>query len=168
MADVLLLIRRAVELGKKVFCHGFGFFAAHYLLVTGFDKHYEIAKVGGTGQVDFEWQPETGDLSVKGQRVCSSGVVVEGGSRPFAERSAQAVSRGLTLGSKFEHVVFDAKSGSRLLRNIQSPFGFYWKSKLFCKGKGKAQSKADILFETESGAPLAFTHKNLLAVQGFC
>lgn len=55
MADALLLIRRAIDDGKKVLCHGFGHFAAHFYLCTKFDKHYKIGKEKTSKQVDFEW-----------------------------------------------------------------------------------------------------------------
>lgn len=53
MADVLLLIRKSVDSGKKILCNGFGHFAAHYYLSTKFDKHYTVGKVKCDRQVDF-------------------------------------------------------------------------------------------------------------------
>lgn len=100
--------------------------------------------------------------------MCNSGVRVVNSSRPFADKSSHALAKGLTLQTKFDYVVFDSKSGSRLLKNIECPFSFFWKSKLFCSPKNVSQMKGDVLFETESGFPLAYSYKNLLSVQGLC
>ena len=43
MIDVMLLIRKSIESGKKIYCNDFGHFAAYYYLSTKFDKHYSIA-----------------------------------------------------------------------------------------------------------------------------
>jgi hypothetical protein len=43
MIDVMLLIRKSIESGKKIYCNDFGHFAAYYYLSTKFDKHYTIA-----------------------------------------------------------------------------------------------------------------------------
>lgn len=83
---------------------------------------------------------------LKGQKMCNSGVKMMSTSRPFADKSSHALSKGLTLSSKFDYVVFQGKGGSKLLKNIEAPFGFYWKSKLFCTGKNVSQMKGDILF----------------------
>jgi hypothetical protein len=53
MADVMLLLRKSIEDGKRVLCNGFGHFATNYLLSTGFDKQYKIAKMGQNIQCDF-------------------------------------------------------------------------------------------------------------------
>ncbi len=50
---------------------------------------------------DFEFEESSGDLRMKGARVGNSGLQVIGSSRPFADKSSNAVARGLTLGSKF-------------------------------------------------------------------
>lgn len=100
--------------------------------------------------------------------MCNSGIKVASTSRPFADKSSQAVHNGVVLSTKFDYVVFDSKSGHKILRNVEVPFTFYWKSRLFCTNKATTQVKADILFETESGYPLAFCYKNLLSIQGMC
>lgn len=147
MADALLLLRKSIDAGKKVLAVGFGHFASSFIVATGFNKHYKIVKMGQQGQCDFEWEEDSGDLKLKGQKIVNSGVrVVTAGSRTFSDKSSQAVHKGLTLATKFEHVVFEAKSGSRLTRNIEGPFGFYWKSKLFCTSKAVSHSKADVLY----------------------
>lgn len=96
--------------------------------------------------MDFVWEEETGNLLLKGQKVCNSGVKVVTASRPFTDKSSHALSKGLTLSSKFDYAVFDAKSGNKILKNLESPFGFYWKSKLFCTPKIVSQMKGDVLF----------------------
>ena len=53
MTDTLIIIRKSIEQGKKILCHGFGHFAAHFYLATQFDKHYKIAKIGSGKKVDF-------------------------------------------------------------------------------------------------------------------
>ena len=55
MADVLLIIRKSINEGKKILCHGFAHFASHFCLASKFDKHYKIAKEGTNKQTDFEW-----------------------------------------------------------------------------------------------------------------
>ena len=97
---------------------------------------------------DYNWEEHSGDLKFKGHKVCNSGIKVESINRPFNGKSSQALTRGLTLGSKFDYVVFDSKSGSKLVKNIECPFSFYWKSKLFCTPKNVSQIKADVLYET--------------------
>ncbi len=57
--------------------------------------------------------------------MCNSGVRVVNSSRPFADKSSHALAKGLTLQTKFDYVVFDSKSGSRLLKNIECPFSFF-------------------------------------------
>ena len=69
-------------------------------------------------------------------------------SRTFRDKSSQALSKGLTLSSKFDYVIFDGKSGSKLLKNVSVPFSFYWKSKLFCVPKILSQTKVEVLLET--------------------
>ncbi len=119
MADALLLIRKSINEGKKVLTHGFGHFAAHYCLATKFDKHYTIRKENeGAKQVDFVWEEESGNLLLKGQKICNSGVRIVNTSRPFADKSSHALSKGLTLSSKFDYAVFDAKSANKILKNI--------------------------------------------------
>ena len=102
MADLLLLVRKCIDAGKKILCHGWAHFAASHYLATNFDKHYTVSsnKTQAGRTADFEFEEETGDLKMKGARVGNSGLQV-GGSRPFADKSSQAVARGLTLGSKF-------------------------------------------------------------------
>jgi hypothetical protein len=56
------------------------------------------------------------------------------------------VEKGVVVGSKFEYVVFDSKSGQRILRNIEVPFTFYWKSRLFCTSKAVTQVKVEVIF----------------------
>lgn len=141
MADALLLVRKSITSGKKVLCHGLGHFAAYFALSTNFDKKYTIIKEPATKQVDFEWNEQTGDLKLKGQTICNSGIKVTHSNRPFHGRSSHAVSNGLTLSSKFDYVVFDAKSGSRLLQNIEASFSVFWKHKLFCTHKQTTQAK---------------------------
>lgn len=82
---------------------------------------------------------------MKGLKAINSGVMVTTVNRPFRDKSCQALSKGLTLATKFDYVVFDGKSGSKLLKNIEIPFSFFWKSKLFCTNKTVSQVKADIL-----------------------
>lgn len=80
--------------------------------------------------------------------MCNSGIQVNNVSRPFSDKSSHALAKGITLASKFDYVLFDGKSGSRLLKNVSVPFSFYWKSKLFCTNKTISQAKVDILLET--------------------
>ena len=89
-------------------------------------------------------------------------------SRPFRDKSSQALSRGLTLSSKFDYVIFDGKSGSKLLKDVNVPFSFYWKSRIFCIPRIVSQAKVEVLLETEKGSPIAFTAGSLLSVQGTC
>ena len=145
MADVLLLIRKSIALNKKILCHGFAHFAAYFQLATKFDKHFKIAKEPSVKPVDFEWDSSSGDLKLKGHKFANSGIHVLNSNRPFRDKSSQALSKGLTLATKFDYVTFDAKSGSKLLQGITLPFSFYWKSKLFCVDRTSSQAKADIL-----------------------
>ena len=145
MADVLLLIRQSLSQNKKILCHGFGHFAAYYLLTTKFDKHQQISTQKSNKNNDFDWDEQSGDLTIKGQRVCNSGVLMTQSNRPFRGKSSHALDKGVTLASKFDHVVFDSKSGSKLLKNVQTPFSFYWKSKLFCTCKAVSHIKGEIL-----------------------
>lgn len=82
----------------------------------------------------------------KRKRVCNSGVKTIPANRPFADRSGNAVDNGVVLATKFDYVVFNSKSGSKILRNINVPFAFYWRSKLFCTPRLVSQAKAEVLF----------------------
>jgi hypothetical protein len=42
MIDVMLIVRKSIDCGKKIYCNDFGHFAAYYYLSTKFDKHYTI------------------------------------------------------------------------------------------------------------------------------
>ena len=171
MVDVMLIIRKSIDSGKKIYCNDFAHFAAYYYLATKFDKHYTIATAKNkpaVKAVDYDYEEESGDLFYKGKRVCNSGVKTIPANRPFADRSGNAVENGVVLATKFDYVVFNSKSGSRILRNINVPFAFYWRSKLFCTPRLVSQAKAEVLFETELNYPLAFTCRNLLSTQGLC
>jgi len=69
-------------------------------------------------------------------------------SRCIADRSSHALKKGVLLPTKFDHMVFDAKNGQKITHNIESPFTFYWKSKLFCTSKAVSKVRADILYQT--------------------
>lgn len=145
MIDVMLVIRKSIDSGKKIYCNDFGHFAAYYYLSTGFDKHYAIStnkSKPSLKQTDYDYVEETGDLYFKGKRVCNSGVKVVTSSRPFADKSSNAVDNGIVLSSKFDYVVFNSKSGHKILKNINVPFAFYWKSKVFCTPRIISQVKA--------------------------
>lgn len=43
MVDVMLIIRKSIDSGKKIYCNDFGHFASYYYLATKFDKYYAIA-----------------------------------------------------------------------------------------------------------------------------
>lgn len=43
MVDVMLIIRKSIDSGKKIYCNDFGHFASYYYLATKFDKYYTIA-----------------------------------------------------------------------------------------------------------------------------
>jgi len=96
--------------------------------------------------MDYDYNEESGDLIYKGKKICNSGIKLVGSNRPFEDKSSQAVHNGVVLSTKFDYVVFDSKSGQRILRNIEVPFNFYWKSKLFCTSKVISKAKVDILF----------------------
>ena len=59
MIDVMLIIRKSIDSGKKIYCNDFGHFAAYYYLSTRFDKHYSIAgRAKGSPQkkqVDYDY-----------------------------------------------------------------------------------------------------------------
>ena len=80
--------------------------------------------------------------------MANSGLKIVGVNRPFKDKSSHALAKGLTLQTKFDYVVFDGKSGSKLLKDVPFPFSFFWKSKLFCTSKTESQVKVDILLET--------------------
>ncbi len=80
--------------------------------------------------------------------MCNSGIKVVTTNRPFADRSSHAIGNGTVLSSKFDYVVFNSKSGNKILGNINVPFAFYWKSKVFCTPRVISQVKAEVLFET--------------------
>jgi hypothetical protein len=121
MTDVLHIIRSSIDSGKKIFCNGFAHFAAYYYLSTKFDKHCVIA-TSRTKQnlrnIDYDYSEDSGDLFFKGKKICNSGIKVVGCSRPFADKSSQAVHNGVILSTKFEYIVFDSKSGQHILRDI--------------------------------------------------
>jgi hypothetical protein len=149
MIDVMLVVRKSIDTGKKIYCNDFGHFAAYYYLSTKFDKHYCIGspKLKPTlKQIDYDYVEESGDLFYKGKRICNSGIKVVTSNRPFADKSSNAVGNGIVLSSKFDYVVFNSKSGSKILRNINVPFAFYWKSKVFCTPRVISQVKAEVLF----------------------
>jgi hypothetical protein len=118
-------------------------------------------------KVDYEYDEVSGDLSFRYKKFCNSGIkIVHSSNRPFSEKSSHALHKGLILATKFHYVVFDSKNGQKILKNINIPFTFYWKGKIFCTPKTVSKIKADILLETENGNPLAFTYKNCLSTQG--
>jgi hypothetical protein len=58
MVDVLLLIRKSIDAGKKILCTGFAHFAAYFYLSTKFDKQYVIATPKtkqGMRNVDYDY-----------------------------------------------------------------------------------------------------------------
>ena len=57
MTDLMIVIRRSVELGKKIYCNGVGHFAAYHYLCTRFDKYYHIAAINTKHNkpVDYEY-----------------------------------------------------------------------------------------------------------------
>ena len=145
MVDVMLIIRKSIESGKKIYCNDFAHFASYYYLSTKFDKYYSIGSgksKGSTKQIDYDYIEESGDLYQKGKRICNSGVILVNTSRPFADKSHNAVDKGVILTTKYDYVAFNSKSGNKMLNNISVPFAFYWKSKLFCTPRAVSKAKA--------------------------
>jgi hypothetical protein len=94
MVDVMLIIRKSIDSGKKIFCNDFAHFASYYYLTTKFDKFYSIGAPKlkeANKQLDYDYVEESGDLFQKGKRVCNSGIRIVNASRPFAEKSYNAV-----------------------------------------------------------------------------
>lgn len=120
---------------KKVHLNGYGHIAFYYYLSTGFDKNYCIRKKGEnvTGKEDYFHEEETGDLYAHGKKVCNSGIkIVRNNNRFFQSKSTQALDKGAVLPTKFHYLAFNSKNGDTLINNIQFPFSFFEKHKVFC------------------------------------
>ena len=65
-------------------------------------------------------------------------------------------------------MVFDSKNGEKITHNIETPFSFYWKNRVFCTPKAVSKVDANLLYQTETGYPLAFVHQGLLSTQALC
>jgi hypothetical protein len=57
MIDTMLIIRKSIESGKKIYCNDFGHFASYYYLSTKFDKYYCIgtSKQKTGKQIDYDY-----------------------------------------------------------------------------------------------------------------
>ncbi len=42
MVDVVLIIRKSIDSGKRIYCNDFAHFASYHYLSTKFDKYYSI------------------------------------------------------------------------------------------------------------------------------
>ena len=113
MVDLMLIIRKSIETGKKIYCNGLGHFGAYHYLATKFDKYQRIASTPPQDDkpLDYQYDAPSGDLYFKEKKVCNSGVQVSGGNRCFADRSGHALQKGVLLPTKFDYMVFDSKNG---------------------------------------------------------
>jgi len=93
------------------------------------------------------------------KKVCHSGIKCsKTTNRPFSTKSSQALEKGVILPTKFHYIAFDSKNGSKILSNINFPFTFYFKGKVFCTPKQISQANVNVLVETENKMPLGFTY----------
>lgn len=152
MSEVLLLIRCCLKQGKKIHCNGIAHLSAYFYTSTMFDKTYKIVSSKHLTQeqietqYDFQYHEASGDLCFKNKKVCNSGIMILGSrSRQFSEKSSSALQKGIILPTKFHYVAFDSKNGHKTLKNINLPFTFYWKGKIFCTPKAVSKTKAEIL-----------------------
>lgn len=54
----MILIRKSIECGKKIYCNDFAHFASYYYLATKFDKYYSINSSKtkcSTKQIDYDY-----------------------------------------------------------------------------------------------------------------